>query len=331
MSILITGGCGFIAKNLILHSLPKTSRIICLDNFISSIESDFKEFLENNHLPNVEYHKWDIIKHSETDLKDAFGQVDEIYHFASLASPISYKRNPLETLDVGYIGTRNILMYALKCNAKVLFSSTSEVYGDSLITPQSEDYYGNVNSFGERSSYDCSKRVAEALCFTFIQDYNLDVKIARIFNTYGEYMMINDSRIITECIKHLMNGTELTVYGDGTQTRSFCHVQDTVEMLYLLMQSSYNSPVNIGCNQEISVNDTIKIISKVYREEYGQCGDLLIKYTPLTQNDPLQRRPCLIKNNEIIGTRTFIKLEDGAKRMIEFFVHKKNEKKSITR
>jgi nucleoside-diphosphate-sugar epimerase len=333
-NILITGGAGFIGRNLIKHLLKDTTveMITGFDNFISSNKSDFEKFIKKYDTENkVVFFEYDI-----TDLEkmssDNF-QFDEIYHLASLASPPFYKRFPIETLQVGYLGTKYILDIARKCNAKVLFSSTSEVYGDPNVSPQQEDYKGNVNSFGERSSYDESKRVAEALCYTYIKEYNLDVKIARIFNTYGPEMMISDGRIITECIKHMMNNTTLKIYGDGNQTRSCCFVDDTVNMLVKLMASNCNIPVNIGNNEERTIN--VNIIEKVYQDyinsmdigwEYPANENknvkikLKRKYIPLTQDDPLKRCPCLIRNKSVIGEQNYISFEKGIFKTIEYFL-----------
>jgi len=335
-NILITGGCGMIGKNLIKHLLNDTEvkKITVFDNFISSNKQDFEKFIKKYDTKNkVVFFEYDI-----TDLKKMrfvkFNfRFDEIYHLASLASPPFYKRFPIETLEVGYTGTKNILEIAKKCNAKVLFSSTSEVYGDPDISPQHEDYYGYVNSFGERSSYDESKRVAEALCYTYIKEYNLDVKIARIFNTYGPEMMLNDGRIITETIRHLMNNTTLTIFGDGNQTRSCGFVSDTVDMLVKLMASDYNIPVNIGNNEERTINETVDIIEKVYQDYidsmdigwgYDVDSNLKIKlkreYVSLTQNDPLKRCPCLKRNKEILGEREYTTFEKGIFSTIEYFL-----------
>jgi len=323
-NILITGGCGFIGVNLIKHLLNNTevNKITVFDNFISSNKLNFETFQkkydsENKKILFFEYDITDLEK--MTFVKNNF-HFDEIYHLASLASPPFYKKYPIETLQVGYLGTKYILDIGKKCNAKVLFSSTSEVYGNPEISPQHENYYGCVNSFGERSSYDESKRVAEALCYTYIKEYNLDVKIARIFNTYGENMMLNDGRIVTQTIKSLLNNTTLQIFGNGDQTRSCCYILDTVHMLVKLMESNCNIPVNIGNNEERTINETVGIIEQVYQEHFDKNCKLKIEYIPLTQDDPLKRQPCLKRNKEILGETKYISFEKGIEEMIKYFL-----------
>lgn len=325
-SILITGGSGFIGTNLIKRFLNDISveKITVFDNFISSSKSDFQNFIKKYDIESkvlfLEYDITDVEK--MTFVKNNY-HFDEIYHLASIASPPFYKKYPIETLQVGYLGTKYILDIARKCNAKVLFSSTSEVYGNPDISPQHENYHGCVNSFGERSSYDESKRVAEALCYTYIKEYNLDVKIARIFNTYGPEMMICDGRIITETIRHLMNGTTLKIYGDGCQTRSCIFVDNTVDMLLKLMKSNCNIPVNVGNNEERTINQTVDIIEKIYQEHFDKACTLKKDYVKLTQDDPLKRQPCLKRNNEILGETKYVSFENGILETIKYFIDKK--------
>ena len=324
-NILITGGCGFIGRNLIKYLLsdPSVEKITVFDNFISSDKNDFEKFKkqydpENKTILFFEYDITDIEKMKF--IKNNF-HFDEIYHLASIASPPFYKKFPLETLEVGFQGTQNILEIAKTLKAKVLFSSTSEVYGDPEISPQHENYKGNVNSYGERCSYDESKRVAEALCYTYINKYNVDVKIARIFNTYGPEMMLNDGRIITEAIRHLINNTTLKIYGNGNQTRSCCFIDNTIHMLVRLMASHCNIPVNIGNNEECAINDTIDIIEKVYQEHFNKDCKLKKEYVQLTQDDPLKRQPCLKRNKDILGETQFINIKDGILKTIHYFVN----------
>lgn len=327
-NILITGGAGFIGRNLIeeLENMRTTNVIIVLDNFITSNKQEFFNFLKNFKKNKVLFYCYDItntrlLEYLIDELKDLnINEIHEIYHLASLASPPFYKKYPIETLDVGYIGTKNMLEIARIYNSKILFSSTSEVYGDALISPQNEEYYGNVNCFGDRSCYDESKRVAEALCYTYLKNYGIDVKIARIFNTYGPHMLLNDGRIITEVIRHLKNRTVLTIYGDGNQTRSCCYVKDTVSMLIKLMNSLINDPVNIGNNEERSINETVNIIEEIWNKMFDNNQTVDKVYKPLTQNDPLQRKPSLKFNKQVLGENEYTSFEKGIENTIKYFI-----------
>jgi nucleoside-diphosphate-sugar epimerase len=323
--ILISGGAGFIGINLIkfLLDTDRNHTIIVIDNFITSCKDRFLQFKASYADNQIILFEADICN---IDIKTELGRmgihtIDEIYHLASLASPPAYKKFPIETLDVGYHGTKYLLQLAKNIyNAKLLFASTSEVYGDALISPQDEGYYGNVNPYGERSCYDESKRIGEALCYTFHKKYGVDVKVARIFNTYGPYMLLDDGRIITEVIKSLKNKSDLTIYGDGTQTRSYCYVTDTVAMLVKLMNSDINVPVNIGNdNDEKSINDTASCIEKIWNATHGENIAVNCVYKQLTQNDPLQRRPYLLLNRHLLGKHKYTSFEDGIKNTIGYF------------
>lgn len=328
-NILITGGCGFIGKNLIIHLLStqneNINKLICIDNFSSSREDEFNLFLEKYNKENkILLFTGDICNKEFLNNLLTYHipfSIHEIYHLACIASPIIYKQFPLETLNTGYIGTKNILDIAVLYKAKLLYSSTSEVYGDAEQSPQKETYYGNVNSYGCRSCYDEGKRIGEALCYTYRHKYNADIRIARIFNTYGPHMMIDDGRIITEVIKNLINDTTVTIFGDGTQTRSICMVDDTVKMLIDLMNSDYKDPINIGNNIELSVNEIAHTIESVYKKIKNDDNiELKVEYLPLTQNDPLQRKPDLRLNEEVLGRRDYVIMKDGIKKTIEYFL-----------
>lgn len=362
INILITGGAGFIGKNLIKYLYKNIADslgyIVVIDDFTSSNKEDFEKFVKENGYDfrqYIEYNKYgmrramtvpmnkelilieeDICnintfsflncyqmksKEGEEIIYDNY-KINQIYHLASIASPPLYKNLPFETLDVGYIGTKNILEFSYIYKCKVLYTSTSEVYGDASISPQHEDYYGNVNPFGERSCYDISKRIGETLCYNYIKQHHIDIKIARLFNTYGPYMRLDDGRIITETIKHLLNDTTLTVYGDGTQTRSCVYVDDTVTMLYKLMNSDYNSPLNIGNDVEMSVNDIVNVIYNVYKDKFKGLNKLKIKNLPLTQNDPLKRKPSLLKNKSILGEMKYTDFTMGIEKMFSFYFGK---------
>jgi UDP-glucuronate decarboxylase len=328
-TILITGGGGFIGKNLIRSILNSqtASTIVVLDIFRSSRQDEFVHFVQSHgYSERILLYTYDItndvaMKGLVNDLADnGIHMVDEIYHLASLASPPLYKKYPLETLDVGYIGSKNVLDLARHYLAKVLFTSTSEVYGDALISPQSESYYGNVNTVGERSCYDESKRIAETLCYTYAGLYGLDVKIARIFNTYGPHMLLEDGRIITEVIRNLKEGTPLVVYGDGRQTRSCCFVEDTVTMLRKLMASDASAPVNVGNDEERTILETVEAVERVWLSLYPTRSRLKMVFRERTQNDPLQRRPCLAFQKEVLGETVYTPFEEGIRRTIAYFM-----------
>lgn len=324
--IIISGGCGGIGvnviKNIILNN--KATEIIVLDNFITSDPDSFDKFVSkvaSNDI-KITLFDFDITNPKMIPfIKERYNIINEIYHLASLASPVAYKKYPLKTLDTGYIGTKNMLELAHFYNSKFLLASTSEVYGDAQVSPQTESYYGNVNSYGCRSSYDESKRVAESLVYTYQNKFNVDARIARIFNTYGPEMSIHDGRIITEIIRHLICDTELTIFGTGEQTRSICYVDDTVDMLVKLMESDCCTPINIGNNQEMSVNDIVNITIECYKKLSNENNkELKIKYVPLTQDDPLIRQPCLKLNQQILGKTDYTSIKQGITNTIQFFL-----------
>lgn len=329
-NILITGGGGFIGRNLIEFLLRgQVKNIVVVDNFITSDIVTFTDFQKkmNEKVGRecVALFRCDITMINFIVLLGShlyslsIDGIDEIYHLASIASPPFYKRYPVETLDVGYKGTQVVLELARLYVAKVLFTSTSEVYGDPSISPQDERYNGNVNSFGARSCYDESKRVGEALCYTYLTKHGVDVKIARIFNSYGPHMLLDDGRIITECIRHLKNKTKMTIYGDGKQTRSCCFVGDTVSMLVKLMATSYNRPVNVGSDDERTINDTVRLVNQIWNEMHDTNDVLEFEYVKLTENDPLRRKPCLKLNKKVLGETEYTSFKEGIRRTIEYF------------
>ena len=321
--ILITGGAGFIGKNLInfLDKRDDIGRIIVLDNYITSkpIRSTSDKVIEHGY--------YNICHHNVIDfIKQTYTHIDEIYHLASLASPVAYKNFPVHTLDVGYIGTKNMLELCVYYSnrsfrpCKFLFSSTSEVYGDALEHPQREGYYGNVNPYGERSNYDESKRVAEALIYSYRKLYKIDTRIVRIFNTYGPHMNINDGRIVTEIMKGLLFGSTLSIFGDGKQTRSLCYVDDMVNMIHRVMEEEYTEPINLGNDIEYSVNELVEISKQVYHDTFSKDHQMNIIYTPIDKDDPKVRRPCLETNRKILGETLYTSLNDGLKNtMLHFY------------
>jgi len=311
-TILITGGAGFIGKNLLkyIFNTNIAKKAIVIDNFITSDKEMFLKFINRNKLCNVvDIYEGDICNAQDIQcVKEMYSHVDEIYHLASLASPKYYKKYPLHTLDVGYIGTKNILDMCVFYNAqkpcKLLFTSTSEVYGDPLpqFHPQKESYYGNVNTVGERSCYDESKRVAETLMHNYKNLYNIDIKIARIFNTYGPHMDIDDGRIVTEIIKSLFLQTTLHIFGDGLQTRSLCFVDDTVKMMVALMNTDCHAPVNMGSNHEITINELLQISIDIFKKHFTlPIGFPKVLYTQIDKDDPKMRKPCLMLNANVLG------------------------------
>jgi UDP-glucuronate decarboxylase len=302
--ILVTGGAGFLGRHLCKKLLETpTNKVICLDNFITGKEQNIEEFAKN---PNFKLMRFDITN------KIFLPHVDEIYHLASLASPDKYKKYPIETIMVNFQGTKNVLDLAKFHNAKILLSSTSEAYGDPLVHPQPEEYYGNVNTVGERSCYDESKRLAETLMYEYNKQYGIDTKIVRIFNTYGPFMDENDGRVITNFIKKIKNDEPVQIYGSGEQTRSFCYVDDMINGLVKMMNSCEHGPINLGNpNCEFTLLELVDVMEKLY----GKTID--IEFLPKTENDPLCRKPIIAKAVERLGWIPKIKLENGLSLMIK--------------
>ena len=306
-TILITGCAGFIGTNLslsILRNNPDT-KVIGVDNLLTSAKS----LVEHE---RFEFHEWDIVTdaHQFSELP----KIDEIYHLASIASPPKYKKYPIETLNVNVIGTKNMLELAVANDAKFLLTSTSEVYGDPLEHPQKESYYGNVNTVGERSCYDESKRCAETYVYEYRRKYDGDFKICRIFNTYGPYMDIDDGRVITNIIKQVINNRPVTIYGDGTQTRSFCYIDDMIVGLTMLMASSEYGPINLGNpNTECSLNDLVRTFESVVGFK------IITNHIDKTENDPMLRRPDIRNATRVLGFYPMVKLEEGIHKTILHF------------
>ena len=304
MNILITGGAGFVCSHLADTLFDKKHDLILLDNLLTGNKQNVEHLLDHK---NVKF-----IKHDVQDHIDISEEIDFIFHFASAASPIAYQENPVNTLKAGSIGTINTLGLAKVKNADYLLASTSEIYGDPEISPQSEDYWGNVNPNGERSMYDEAKRFAEAATATYSRTYNLQTKIVRIFNTYGPRMKLNDGRVVTNFIVQALNGKDITIYGDGSQTRSFSYVQDTVNGIVSLMESEHNDVFNIGNPTEITINE---LASKII--EITNSNSKLIN-KDLPQDDPKQRKPDITKAKTMLNWEPKVKLEDGLTKTIEW-------------
>jgi UDP-glucuronate decarboxylase len=306
MRILVTGGTGFIGSHLCKRLLNEGHYIICLDNnFTGKMENITS--IKNN--PNFEFIRHDITQ-------PILLEVDQIYHLACPASPKAYQYNPIKTIKTNILGTLNALGIAKRVKATILLTSTSEVYGDPTINPQVEEYWGNVNPIGIRSCYDEGKRVAETLMMEYNRSNQTQIRIARIFNTYGSNMDKNDGRVISNFINQAINNTDITIYGNGDQTRSFCYVDDTVDALIRLMnQSETNGPINIGNPYEMTMNELAQQILKLMPYSSSK-----IIYKPLPDDDPRQRRPDITKAEEYLDWRPTTNLEDGLNKTIKYFL-----------
>lgn len=305
MKILLTGGAGFIGSHLCDFLLEKGHYVICADNLLTGDIKNIKHNLQNK--------RFEFIKHDVTKPLKISGRIDYVLHFASPASPVDYMNYPLETLDVGSLGTKNLLELAKKKKAKFLLASTSEVYGDPKVSPQSEEYFGNVNPIGPRSVYDEAKRFAEAMTSAYIREKLVDARIVRIFNTYGPRMGLDDGRVVPNFIKQALTGQPLTVYGDGSQTRSFCYVSDMVSGIYKLMYAKTAGPINIGNPKELKVNEFANVILKLT----GSRSKIVYKLLP--QDDPKQRRPDISKAKKELAWAPEVDLEEGLRKTIEWF------------
>ena len=302
MNILITGGAGFVCSHMAEKLSSRQNKIILLDNLLTGSLKNIEHLLD---LSNVKFIEHDVQNHINID-----EELDYVLHFASAASPVAYQQNPINTLKAGSIGTINTLGLAKVKKSKYLLASTSEVYGDPEISPQNETYWGNVNPNGERSMYDEAKRFAEAATATYARTYNIETKIVRIFNTYGPRMQLNDGRVVTNFITQALKGENITIYGDGNQTRSFSYVDDTVNGIIALMNSNYNEVFNIGNPNEITVNQLATEIIKLTNSN----SKIINKNLP--KDDPKQRQPDISKAKEKLDWKPEIDLETGLKKTI---------------
>jgi len=304
---VITGGAGFIGSHLCDFFLGRDIRVICVDNLITGSMENLKHITNKN----FDFIKQDITKHMEVK-----GPVDYVLDFACPASPIDYNMFPIQTAKVGSLGTHNCLGLALAKKARVLVASTSEVYGDPAVHPQTESYWGNVNPIGPRSCYDEAKRFSEAITMAYHRAHKVDTKIVRIFNTYGERMRINDGRVVPNFIYQALNGQDITVYGDGKQTRSFCYVSDLVRGIYALLLSDYNLPVNLGNPDERTIIEFAKEIIKTTGAKSK------IVYKPLPADDPRQRKPDITLAKKLLKWNPEVELKTGLARTIRYFQSK---------
>ncbi|MDC0106071.1 GDP-mannose 4,6-dehydratase [Flavobacteriaceae bacterium] len=303
--VLITGAAGFIGSHLCDFFISKNYKVIGLDNLITG---DLNNLSQLNSNIDFEFKKIDITH--DFNINDS---IDFILHFASPASPIDYLKIPLQTLRVGSLGTENVLKIALKNNARVLIASTSEVYGDPLVHPQPEEYFGNVDPVGPRGVYDEAKRYQEALTTAYHTFHGLDIRIARIFNTYGSRMRINDGRAIPAFIGQVLRGESLTVFGDGSQTRSFCFIDDMVEGIYKLLHSEYTKPMNLGNPEEIALIDFAKEIIVM-----GGTDNKIV-FKPLPINDPIKRKPDITKAMKILKWKPLVSRKKGLEQAFNYF------------
>lgn len=303
--ILVSGGAGFIGSHLCMRLINENHRVICLDNFFTGNKENVAHLLDNK--------LFELVQHDVT--KPYHADVDEIYNLACPASPIHYQHDPIQTAKTSVIGAINMLELAAKVDAKMLQASTSEVYGDPLVHPQSESYWGNVNPIGYRSCYDEGKRCAETLCMDYHRQAKVRVKIIRIFNTYGPRMLANDGRVVTNFVVQALKHENITIYGNGTQTRSFQYIDDLIEGMVRVMntEDEFTGPVNIGNPHEFTMLELAdKIISLT-----GSSSQIVFKTLPF--DDPKQRRPDITLAQQKLGWQPTVELEEGLMRMIEYF------------
>lgn len=302
---VVTGGAGFLGSHLVDLLLERGWKVTAVDNLITGSRENISHNQEN---PNFTFLEQDICEGIGVDEK-----VDFVFNLASPASPIDYLQIPIETLMVGSYGTQNALELALKNQCGFLTSSTSEVYGDPLVHPQKEDYWGNVNPVGPRGCYDESKRYSEAITMAYHRKYGLETRIVRIFNTYGPRMRLNDGRVVPAFISQALRGEPMTVFGDGKQTRSFCYASDLIEGIYRLSQSDERMPTNIGNPTELTVLEFAEVI----RRHTGAKSEIV--FEPLPTDDPKQRRPDISKAKAVLGWEPVVGLDEGIERTIEYF------------
>lgn len=303
---VITGGAGFIGSHLTDRLLAEGWQVVVVDNLITGREENLQHLAGR---PGFEFVRHDVCEPFEIE-----GAVDYVFHLASTASPVDFVRHPLETLRVGSYGTENALQLALRKGAKFLFSSTSEVYGDPLVHPQSEDYWGNVNPIGVRGVYDEAKRYAESLVMAYHRYKGVDTRIVRIFNTYGERMRLDDGRVVPNFVCQALRGEPITVYGDGSQTRSFGYVSDLVEGIWRLANTDYHLPINIGNPEERTILEFAQLIKRLT----GSDSPIVFEefFTP---DDPKRRCPDITRAQEILGWAPRVSLEEGLRRTIDYY------------
>lgn len=303
MRILVTGGAGFIGSHLIDRLMEDGHEVICIDNFYTGHKRNILKWLDHPY--------FELIRHDITEPIRL--EADQIYHLACPASPVHYQYNPVKTIKTNVLGTLNMLGLAKRVKARFLLASTSEIYGDPEVHPQSEDYRGNVNPIGPRSCYDEGKRVAETLAFDYHRQNDVEIRVARIFNTYGSRMFEQDGRVVSNFVVQTLQGKPLTVYGDGSQTRSFCYVSDLVEGLMRLMNGEHTGPINLGNPDEYTILELAQAVQKMVNP------DAEIIFKPLPQDDPKRRRPDITKAKSLLGWQPTVPLQEGLKMTVEDF------------
>lgn len=308
MRAVVTGGAGFLGSHLSDGLIKRGWDVLCLDNLATGANANVAHLRDNS---QFELRQQDVTQFIKVD-----GAVDAVLHFASPASPPDYLRLPIQTLKVGSLGTHNALGLAMAKNAKFLLASTSECYGDPEVSPQPETYWGHVNPIGPRGVYDEAKRFSEAITMAYCRHHGVDTKIVRIFNTYGPRMRLNDGRALPNFLYQALSGEPITVYGDGSQTRSFCYVSDLIEGILLLLESDEHEPVNIGNPQEITIREFAERVKALV----GAKVDII--YQPLPQDDPKQRCPDIAKARRVLRWEPKINLEEGLRRTLEYFREK---------
>ncbi|PSN19068.1 NAD-dependent dehydratase [filamentous cyanobacterium CCP5] len=313
MRILVTGGAGFIGSHLIDRLMEAGHEVICLDNFYTGRKHNLIQWLGNPY--------FELIRHDITEPIRL--EVDQIYHLACPASPVHYQYNPVKTVKTNVMGTLNMLGLAKRVKARFLLASTSEVYGDPEVHPQPEEYRGNVNTIGIRSCYDEGKRIAETLAFDYHRQNDVEIRVARIFNTYGPRMLENDGRVVSNFVVQALKGIPLTVYGDGSQTRSFCYVSDLVEGLMRLMNGSRTGPINLGNPDEYTVLELAQTVQAMVNPSAE------LKFEPLPQDDPKRRKPDITRAKTWLDWQPTVPLDEGLRATIESFKSRMESSPSI--